>query len=247
MLRRVLWGVVAVGTYVATALVASRNATLPTAPVFDGLAPPVPYRYVNPPADLAEENEPPLRAVGTLKLADAGSRARTVATADGQMLVVFADDAVASREGEDEVTVRITPLDPGPLPEPPGGLVVSGNAYGVDARYTRSRDRAELEVPATVVIRYAQHGRDVLHLRGRSWRSLETERAEASFQLFAEASELGMFTAAGVPERSRTWIAFAVAGAGLVAGAAGYLTGRRRRGRPQRRRGSPRRRRPGRT
>ena len=163
------------------------------------------------------------------------------------MLVVFADRAVPPREDEDEVSVRVTPLDPAPLPEAPDGLVISGNAYRVEARYSRSRERVELELPATIVLRYAQHGRDVLHLRGRSWRRLPTESAEASFQLFTDADELGTFAAAGVPERSRTWIAFAVAGAGLAAGAAGYLTGRRRRGQPRKRRPATRRRRPGRT
>jgi hypothetical protein len=202
---------------------------------------------VNPPPDLADENEKPLREVGTLELGENGSRARTVVTEDGQMLVVFADRAVAPREGEDGVRVQIMPLDPGPLSEPPGGLVISGNAYRIDARYSKSRDPVELAIAATVVIRYAVHATEVIRLDGRSWRSLDTEAAQASFQLFSETNRLGTFAAAGIPERSRTWIAYAVAAVGVVAGAAGYLSGRRRKRRPRTRRSSARRRRPGRT
>jgi hypothetical protein len=244
--RRVIWGAIAIGVYLVTAVVTTRGP-LPSAPVYDGLAPPAPYRYVNPPSDLADENETPLRAVGRLEFGEDGSRARTVATADGQMLVIFNDQAVAPRAGEDEVSVRITPLDPGPLRQPPDRLAVSGNAYRVDAEYSKSRDPVELEIPATVVIRYAVHATQVIRLEGRSWQGLETEGAQASFQLFAETEDLGTFAAAGIPERSRAWIAYAVAAAGVLAGAAGYVTGRRRRRRPPARRSSVRRRRPGRT
>lgn len=245
-MQRVVWGAIAIGAYIVTAVVTT-GGPLPSAPVYDGLAPPAPYRYVNPPSDLADENEAPLRAVGTLELGEQGSRARTVATADGQMLVVFNDRAVAPRAGEDEVSVRITPLDPGPLPEPPDRLAVSGNAYRVHAEYSKSRDPVELEIGATVVIRYAVHATEVIRLDGRSWQRLDTEAAQASFQLFSETKDLGTFAAAGVPERSRAWIAYAVAAAGVLAGAAGYFSGRRRRRRPRSRRPSVRRRRPGRT
>ncbi len=244
--KRVFWGAIVVAAYIVTAAVTRGPEA--TAPVYDGLAPPAPYRYVSPPPDLADENEIPLRAVGTLELAEKGSRARTVATADGQMLVVFNDGAVLPQQGEDGVTVRITPLDPGPLPEPPAKMVVSGNAYRIDARYTKSREPVDLEIAATVVIRYAVHATDLIYLEGRVWRRLPTEAAQASLQLFAETKELGTFAAAGVPERSRTWIAYAVAAAGVVAGAAGYLSGRRRRRRRPRTKGpTARRSRPGRT
>lgn len=236
----------ACAVYLCAAIITAHSGVLPQPPLYDGLAPPAPYRYVSPPPDLADENEPPARAVGTLELAEDGSRARTVATADGQMLVVFPDGAVPPRDGEDSVEVRITPGDPSPLPPPPDSLRFSGNAYRVEARYVKSRAVVAAALPVTMVLRYATHASIVLRLDERAWRRLETESAQASFQLFAESTELGTFAAAGVPERSRAWIAYAAAAAGVVAGAVGYVSGRRRSRRPKGR-GSVRRRRPGRT
>jgi len=108
--RRLAYGVLAAGFYLAAAWMTSLHGGSPMRPLYDGLAPPAPYRYVNPPPDLAEDNETPLRAVGTLLLGEEGSGARTVATADGQALVVFADGAVPPRNGEEEVSVRVTPI-----------------------------------------------------------------------------------------------------------------------------------------
>ena len=210
-------------------------------PLYDGLAPPAPYRYVNPPPDLAEDNETPLRAVGTLLLGEEGSGARTVATADGQALVVFADGAVPPRNGEEEVSVRVTPFDTTPLPPGPGDLEITGNAYRVEAVYAGSNDAVELREPATVVLRYPIHATVMLGLSGSRWQRLESQVAEASLQLFAETTQLGTFASAGVPATSRAWIAYAAAGGGVLAGVGGYLAGRRRtRRRPRR----PRRRRP---
>lgn len=245
-LRRILWGVAACAAYLCAAIITARSGVLPQLPLYDGLAPPAPYRYVSPPPDLADENEPPASAVGTLELEPEGSRARTVATADGQMLVVFPDGAVRARSGEDAVEVNITPGDPSRLPPSPEGLRFSGNAYRVEARYVKSRSAVEPTLPATMVLRYATHAHVVLRLDGRGWRRLETESAQASLQLFAESMQLGTFAAAGVPERSRAWIAYAAAAAAVLAGAVGYVSGRRRSRRPKGR-GSVRRRRPGRT
>lgn len=238
--RLVFGGVLAGGAYLLAALLTSRAGLLPIRPLYDGLAPPAPYRYVSPPPDLADENEEPLSAVGTLVLSPLGSNARTVSTADGQMLVVFQEGAVPPRDGEDEVTVRITPIDPGPLPVSPEGLKLDGNAYTVRAFYSKSEVAADLRSTVTGVLRYPAHATLMLRQDGRSWTRLKTELAQASLQIFAETDELGTFIAAGPPQRSRGWIAYVAAAGGVLAGAAGYYTGRRRgrsrKGRPARRR-----------
>lgn len=240
--RRIAYGLGAAGVYVAAAFVLSATGIVPIRPLYDGLAPPAPYRYVNPPADLADDNEQPLRGRSRLEVGDKGSAARTVGTADGQMLVVFADGTVPAREGEREVVVEIDPIDPAPLPPAPPGMRIDGNAYVVAASYRSAGERAAIREPVTVVLRYPMHASHVLMRSGQGWRRLETETAAASLQLFAEAPSLGTFAAAGAPTRSRAWIAYAAAGAGVVAGVAGYLTGRRRARKPRRRR--PRTRRP---
>jgi hypothetical protein len=242
--RRAAFGVAAVGLYVAVALVSAVLDIVPVRPLYDGLAPPVPYRFVNPPPDLTDSNEPPLREVGSLELGPEGSSARTVSTPDGQMLLVFAGGAVLARDDESEVKVTITPRDPAPLPPAPPGLRIDGNAYVVAAAYAGSGEAIELREPVTVVMRYPVHATVMLQQRRGGWRSLRTQSAQASLQLFAETSELGSFVAAGPPAASRVWIAYLAAGAGVLAGAAGYLTGRRRGSRRRKRSRRPRTRRP---
>ncbi len=236
------YGLAAAAAYVGVAFVLARSGVAPIRPLYDGLAPAAPYRYVNPPKDLADANEQPLDGFGKLELGEKGSAARTVSTADGQMLVVFADGAVPARKGERLVTVRIDPIDPARVPEAPEGLQIDGNAYIVAAQYEKSKDSVEIREPVTVVLRYPTHGTHVLQRRGPTWRKLKSESAQASLQLFAEAKSLGTFTAGGTPMPSRAWIAYAATAAGVMAGVAGYVTGRRRTRKPRRRR--PRRRRP---
>lgn len=245
MTRRLTLGALAAALYLAAVWLTSLGGT-PVRPLYDGLAPPAPYRYVNPPADLAQDNETPLRAVGRLLLdpRKKGSVARTIATADGQALVVFADGAVLPRKGEADVTVRVTPLDPVRMPEVIGDLEITGNAYRVEAMYSKSEDVVELREPATIVLRYPTHATAMLHLEGRRWQRVPSQTAHASLQLFAETTDLGTFATAGVPQASRAWIAYAAAGGGVLAGVVGYFAGRRRSRRRPRRKHAPRRRRP---
>ena len=242
MARRLALGLVAAGAYLATFWAVSSGLPF-VRPLYDGLAPPAPYRYVKPPSDLAADNEAPARAVGTLIVDKKGSRARTVTTADGQALAVFADRAIPRRGGEKEATVRITPLDPSSLPKPPGDLVITGNAYRITANFSESEQPIDIEVPATVVLRYPLHDTAMLRLDGRRWQRIAAQGAQASLQLFAETPRLGTFATAGIPEPSRQWIAYAAAAGGIVAGVVGYRAGRRRvRKRPRKHR--PRRARP---
>jgi hypothetical protein len=222
--------------------VLAETTVLPIRPLYDGLAPPAPYRYVKPPKDLADANQRPLPGRSTLELGKKGSAARTVGTADGQLLAIFADGSVPAGKGQREVGVDIKAIDPAPLPEAPKGLRIDGNAYVVRAIYRPSKEEAALREPVTVVLRYPTHATHVLQLRGRAWRKLKTQAAAASLQLFAETKSLGTFAAAGAPPASRTWIAYVAAAGGVLAGVAGFLTGRRRAQKPRRRR--PRRRRP---
>lgn len=227
MARRVTFGTLAIAVYLATFWAVSSG--LPAVrPLYDGLAPPAPYRYVEPPSDLAADNQRPLPAVGTLILEGKGSRARQVETGDTQAIVVFPDLAFAAREDETDVTVRVTPLGASRLPQAPGELVITGNAYRVTAVYSRSKDPAELDRPATIVLRYPIHDSAMLRLDNRRWRTIGSQAAQASLQIFAETKALGTFATAGVPQPGRQWIAYAAAAAGVVAGAGGYLAGKRR-------------------
>ncbi len=223
-----LWGLAAAAAYLAAAALSFGAGLVPVRPIYDGLAPPPPYNYVDPPPELAEDNRPPQPGEGTVEFTPEGSMARSVATPDGQALLILPQGAIEPREGERLVEVTLEPLSPASMPAPPAGLVIDGNAYAYEAVYRPSGEEAVAARELTVVLRYAVHAEQLLMLDGGAWRPLEADAAPGSLQLFGDTDRLGVFAAAGPPvEEGRDWTPVAIAGLGVLAAVVGYLVGRR--------------------
>lgn len=200
----------------------------PVRPLFDGLGPPAPYNYVSPPPDLADDNIPAASGGTTLDVTAEGNIGRTVATDDGQALVIIPTAGIELVEPEGAIEVELVPHDLRGVPAPPDGLLLYGNVYEVTAAHA-SGEPAELTKPITLVMRYPVHATVMLQLDGEGWKELDTDVAMASLQLFADADGFGSFVAAGPPiDGGRPWIPYVAGGLALVAAVAGYLTGRRR-------------------
>lgn len=129
--------------YLAGAVVSGRASILARRPLLDGLAPPTPYRWVQPPPELAAGNKPPASTRFTVQLTSAGSRLGAFSTSDGQVNLVLSEGAVPARSGETGVQVTVDPIDPATLGPVPAGLVGAGNAYRVQASYRPSGRRIE--------------------------------------------------------------------------------------------------------
>jgi hypothetical protein len=138
-----LAGVGIVVLYLAGAVVSGRASILARRPLLDGLAPPTPYRWVNPPPDLAAGNKPPASTRFTVELTANGSRLGAFSTSDGQLNLVLSEGAVAARPGQTGVEVAVEPVDPATLGAAPSGLVVAGNAYRIRASYRPSGRKVE--------------------------------------------------------------------------------------------------------
>jgi hypothetical protein len=138
-----LAGVGIVVLYLAGAVVSGRASILARRPLLDGLAPPTPYRWVNPPPDLAAGNKPPASTRFTVELTANGSRLGAFSTSDGQLNLVLSEGAVAARPGQTGVEVAVDPVDPATLGAAPSGLVVAGNAYRIRASYRPSGRKVE--------------------------------------------------------------------------------------------------------
>ena len=138
-----LAGVGIVVLYLVGAAVSGRASILARRPLLDGLAPPTPYRWVNPPADLAAGNKPPASTRFTVELTGNGSRLGAFSTSDGQLNLVLSEGAVAARPGQTGVEVADDPVDPATLGPAPSGLVVAGNAYHIQASYRPSGRKVE--------------------------------------------------------------------------------------------------------
>lgn len=230
MRRGFLWGAAAAVAYVVTGVL-SVSTGRPVLPVFDGLAPPVPYRWVSPPPELEAGNVPPAPGRDTIDVgANPGVFGAT--TDDGQAHVTLPAEFVKLPEEVDAIRVALTPLDPETLGPPPDGMRFDGNAYRVTAVYVPSGDPVVLTGDATVLLRYSTHATSMVQLIGDRWTRMETTVVGGTLQLFANTPELGVFAPSGPEIEGQgpgwpLWVGLGAGGLALVV-TAGVLLRRRR-------------------
>jgi hypothetical protein len=200
-MRRAIVGAAVLAAYVAVAMVIPGG---PTRPLFDGIAPPAPYRWVNPPPEFVQGNGKPESASHDLTLGASGSDAASIATPDGQAAVVLKEGSFAARRGEKTVVIRIDPLDPATFGRPPSEQRYDGNAYRYIAAYKLSGEEAKLTQPATVVLQFPIVSTHLLRRDGNAWTDLKANPVSVSLQIFASSAMLGVFVATGPPLPSDT-------------------------------------------
>lgn len=192
--------------YAVVALVTSALSSRPVLPLFDGFAPPVPYNWVSPPAEVAANNSPPKGAEREVPLGAEGTNATNVSTEDGQMIVGLDKGSVAPLPPETAVKVNIAPLDPATLGSLPAGLRAVSNAYRVMLLYVPSQaDVARLAVKGTVALTAAEAGDRLLYSSdGAQWQEREFRPFGQDNGLFSELETGGYFLVASstVPQHS---------------------------------------------
>lgn len=228
--RHLRWGLAAAALYLAAGLIPASTG-VPVLPVFDGLAPPEPYRWVDPPPDALEGIGEPFGGEETISVED-NFGAFTVFTDDGQAQATMLVDAVELPPGEESIAMTITPLDPEAVGPPPSGLRFDSNAYRIEAEYVPSGDPVVVTDEATVLLRYAVHAEEILRRDGDEWRPLETTVLQGTLQLVTNTPELGVFVAAG-PDVEETgpgpalWIGLGAGAVALLIGLEVFLRRRR--------------------
>ncbi|MGH9185925.1 MAG: hypothetical protein ACRD0U_08955 [Acidimicrobiales bacterium] len=140
--------------YVVALLLTAALSDHHVRPLFEGVGPAAPYRWVNPPPEFAVGNVPPAALDTTIALDAGGSIAGGgFATSDGQLVVPLGAGAIAPLEGASFVAVHVEPLDPatlGPLPSP---LRPAGNVYQVTLTYQPTGQAVgPLAAPGNVVL-----------------------------------------------------------------------------------------------
>lgn len=160
------------------AAAAATGALVPGArPLFDGFAPPPPYRYVSPPPELAATNQPPVSARTSVPLGEGGSEAANASTADAQALVTLPAGAVAPHEEDAAVLVALVPRAPGALAPLPPALRPVSNAYQLELSYQPSGAAAEVGSRAMVALTGATLGDTLLFSAdGAAWQVVEGAR-----------------------------------------------------------------------
>jgi len=124
--------------YLSVALGTMVLSDRPFRPLFDGLAPALPYRWVNPPREVARDNRQPTAASREALLGPDGSAFVNVTPEDGQAIVLLEDKAVPPHPPDTAVALTVTPFDAltlGPLPE---DMSAQSNAYRVEVVYRPS-------------------------------------------------------------------------------------------------------------
>jgi hypothetical protein len=205
----VLAGIGIAVLYLAGAALSGRASPLTRRPLLDGLAPPVPYRWVKPPPDLAASNKPPASLRASVKLTATGSQIGAFATSDGQINLVLSEGAVPARAGQTAVAVSIDPVDPATLAPAPPGLTVAGNAYRIQVAYRPSGARIDtlggrssvgLVYPLLTTAVASPSGHLVLaSADGRGWQQLQSTDTPGTHQVSAGLATTGYVMAAVPP------------------------------------------------
>jgi hypothetical protein len=205
----VLAGIGIAVLYLAGAALSGRASLLARRPLLDGLAPPVPYRWVKPPPDLAASNKPPASLRASVKLTATGSQIGAFATSDGQCNLVLSEGAVPARAGQTSAAVSIDPVDPATLGPAPPGLTVAGNAYRIQTAYRPSgagidtlggRSSVGLVYPLLATAIANPSGHLVLaSADGRAWQRLQSTDTPGTHQVSAGLGTTGYVMVAVPP------------------------------------------------
>lgn len=175
--RPVAVGLGLAGIYLVAAVATLVVSDRPFRPLFDGLATPQPYRWVNPPRELARDNQQPAAAGQEAPLGPEGSPFLYVTPEDGQVILILEEGVAPPHPPDTAVAVAVTPVDVltlGPLPD---AHSPQSNAYRVDVTYRPSgQPVTELHVESSAIGLVAAGASDALLASpdGRSWEPRRT-------------------------------------------------------------------------
>jgi hypothetical protein len=191
--------------YVSAAIWSGQLSPLARRPLLDGLAPPEPYRWVEPPPELASTNVAPTRQSFRIELQGTGSETTAITTDDAQVTMIFPERAFADAPQQRYVQVTIEPLGASEVgaPEPP--TQIRGNAYLIEANYRPSGALATLETSVQVVLVYPlvpndHGGHEVLvSADGEVWSAVVTNDLPSVLQADAQIESLEYVAIGGQP------------------------------------------------
>jgi hypothetical protein len=230
----------------ATAALSGR----PVRPLFDGFAPPAPYKWVKPPPGLDKDNQQPADTVLEVPLDANGSMPTNSATADGQAIAGLDTGSVPARFPDTKAVLAVKPSDPGKLAPLPPGLRPESNAYQVTITYQPSgTPLATLAKPGTIALTAAAPATALLYSAdGSRWDTLAAKGFGTSNGQFAAMAATGYYVAAShnaprtAPnaKASRANLVVGILVLAVVAAIAGILIGNRAKARRRPPRGNGR-------
>jgi hypothetical protein len=200
------WGLAIIALYVAGGVVSGHLSPLARRPLLDGIIPPLPYRWVAPPPELADSNLPPASGRSRIPMRPNGSQAAFMATDDAQVTLNAPKGAVPPHLGSQAVVLTIEPIDPASVGPLPGRLTVKGNVYVIAAAYQPGGDRIRsLDASIVAILTYPALTNDlgnhtlVTSPDGKRWTRIATHDQHATKQVSGNLRSLGYLAVASSP------------------------------------------------
>jgi hypothetical protein len=166
-------------------------------PLYEGVGPPAPYEWVNPPRQFASGNIVPNPTSAAISVAAGRSEAAGLSSGDAQVIVNVAAGAIPTPPGTITVGVTITPLDPATLGLLPSNLHPDGNAYRIVMTAEPSHAPiGSLTQPGNIFLTLPLGGTALLYSPdGRSWQSLPVQHVPGQIALGAAFAQPGYYLA----------------------------------------------------
>jgi len=161
-------------------------------PLFEGIGPSAPYRWVKPPPLFAPDNVAPKPLTADIPFPEM-DKATQLGTGDGQFQLNVPAHGIRAEPGATSVRFVLTPADPGTLGPLPAGLRPAGNAYRAAFTYQPGgADASPAAVPGNVTLTVPEPVKAIVFSPdGRAWQALPA-------QLLGNVTTVGTtFSAAG--------------------------------------------------
>lgn len=201
--RKVLFGFAAVaGLYLIASLVTVAVGGHRLRPLYEGIGPSAPYRWVHPPPAFESTNTRPVAVSETFAITSTGSPEEPAGSGDGQIELTLPAGAIPPVPRQDSVLVSVTPTDPAKLGRLPAGLYSDGNAYLITVTYQPSGKRLNTAAkPIDAVIRTPLSSAALLaSADGKTWTRILDQHIPSQAAIATTYTDFGyLLTAANVP------------------------------------------------
>jgi hypothetical protein len=166
---------------------------------YDGFGPQAPYRWVSPPPQFKDSNQPPQSGQGTARVASTGVvDPGTVFTQDGQASISFVPGAFVTPADRSPVSLTIRPVADFP---DPGGVHLATNVYCISSTAPLAPGKDVL-----VTLTFSDQlpaPSDIYEYQGSGpWTKVGSTGAAAPFSISARATSIGCY-AGGYPASAK--------------------------------------------
>jgi hypothetical protein len=195
--RPALIGLGLAAAYALVCLTTLRVTGHDVRPLFEGVGPSSPYRWLNPPKEFAPGNVKPSTSSTDVDLLATGSKAAGLLSSDSQLVINLQAASVPPKAGDNRVTVKFVPLDAATLGKLTPPMRPDGNAYRVQMTYKPSGTPVPaLTAPGNVLVIVPEPADAILFSAdGRTWKQLDSRHESGSGAESATFSGPGYYLA----------------------------------------------------